>query len=34
VPEELAEIEDDFPDGKKRYRAHLAALLPEHFVAD
>ncbi|MDT0442303.1 hypothetical protein [Streptomyces johnsoniae] len=32
VPEELAEIDDEFPDGEQHYRVKVARLRPEHFI--
>jgi hypothetical protein len=34
VPEHLAEIEDEFPDGEEHYRVHPGHLQPHHFVED
>lgn len=34
VPEHLAELEDEFPDGEQHYRVHRDALKPHHFVED
>jgi hypothetical protein len=32
VPEELAELDDEFPDGEQHYRVAVTALKAEHFV--
>lgn len=32
VPEDLASLEDEFPDGEQHYRVAVGALRPEHFV--
>lgn len=32
VPEHLAELEDEFPDGELHYRVPARALRPEHFI--
>jgi hypothetical protein len=34
VPEHLAEIEDEFPDGEEHYRVRPGHLQPHHFVED
>jgi hypothetical protein len=34
VPVELAEIDDEFPDGEQHYRVKVSALRPEHFVLE
>lgn len=33
VPAEIAELEDEFPDGEQHYRVRVDALRAEHFVA-
>ena len=33
IPEELAELEDEFPDGEQHYRVPAHALQADHFVA-
>lgn len=33
VPEHLAELDDEFPDGEKHFRVKVLRLRPEHFVA-
>ncbi len=32
VPEAMAELDDEFPDGEQHYRVKVALLRPEHFV--
>lgn len=32
VPDELAELEDEFPDGEQHYRVKVELLRPEHFI--
>lgn len=32
IPETLAELEDEFPDGEQHFRVHVAQLAPNHFV--
>lgn len=32
VPAELAELDDEFPDGEQHYRVHIDRLQPQHFV--
>jgi hypothetical protein len=34
VPEHLAELDDEFPDGEEHYRVHKDSLAPHHFVED
>lgn len=34
VPEDLAELDDEFPDGELHYRVRVSRLRPEHFVTD
>ncbi|MGV8846512.1 MAG: hypothetical protein ACOH1Y_17220 [Propionicimonas sp.] len=34
VPSDLADLEDEFPDGEQHYRVRVSALRPEHFVHD
>lgn len=32
VPEQVAELEDEFPDGDQHFRLRVGDLRPEHFV--
>lgn len=32
VPEELAQLEDEFPDGELHYRVRVQDLAAEHFI--
>ena len=34
VPESLAELEDEFPDGEQHFRVLIGLLRPEHLVQD
>lgn len=34
VPESLARLDDEFPDGEEHYAVKVDALRPEHFVRD
>jgi hypothetical protein len=34
VPEDLAELDDEFPSGELHYRVDVRRLRPEHFVSD
>lgn len=34
VPEGLAELDDEYPDGELHYRVRVSALRPEHFITD
>lgn len=31
IPEDLAEIDDEFPDGEQHYRVKVSAIRPEYF---
>lgn len=32
VPDHLAELEDEFPNGEQHYRVKVSSLAPEHFI--
>jgi 8-oxo-dGTP pyrophosphatase MutT (NUDIX family) len=34
VPEHIAELDDEFPDGEQHYRVHKDSLAPHHFVRE
>jgi hypothetical protein len=34
VPENVAELDDEFPSGEQHYRVHPRHIKPEHFVEE